>query len=279
METTRIATDDMVFDARVDGPDDGDVVILLHGFPETSWSWRHQLPVLAGAGYRVVAPDQRGYSPGARPADLAAYETRHLVSDVVAIADAVGAERFHLVGHDWGAAVGWQVAGRHADRVRTFTSLCVPHPKAFARALAGEAGSRQPRRSAYFERFCAEGTAEEFAANGGEVLVRDIYELGGLPGDIEPYLEVFLQPGAMQATLNWYRVASLTDVDGLGPITMPTLYVWSTDDAAIAKEGAHWTGEYVAGPYRFEVFESVNHWIPESAPERLNGVLLAHLRG
>jgi pimeloyl-ACP methyl ester carboxylesterase len=106
-----------VFDASVAGPEDGEVVLLLHGFPQTSWSWRHQLQALGDAGYRAVAPDQRGYSPGARPEEVERYAIPALVGDVIAIADELGAHRFHLVGHDWGAAVAWQVAGRHPDRL------------------------------------------------------------------------------------------------------------------------------------------------------------------
>src|SRR3954465_4099056 len=101
----------LVFDARVAGPIDGPGVVLLHGFPETSESWNHQMPALAAAGYRVIAPDQRGYSPRARPAGADAYRTERLVADVVALADAARLDRFHLVGHDWGGAIAWQVAG------------------------------------------------------------------------------------------------------------------------------------------------------------------------
>ena len=118
-----LAVGDLVFDARAEGPADGELVLLLHGFPQTSLSWRHQLGALAAAGYRAVAPDQRGYSPGARPADVAEYRIERLVGDVLGFADALGVERFHLVGHDWGGAVAWQVAGRHPERLRTVTSL------------------------------------------------------------------------------------------------------------------------------------------------------------
>src|SRR5688572_5632939 len=123
MTTIQLAVGDETFDARVAGPEDGDVVLHLHGFPQTSWSWRAQLDALGAAGYRAVAPDQRGYSAGARPADVERYAIPNLVADVLGIADALGAERFHLVGHDWGAAVAWQVAGRHQARLRSLTIL------------------------------------------------------------------------------------------------------------------------------------------------------------
>ena len=275
MQTLEIPVGADTFAARVAGPDDGDVVVLLHGFPQTSWSWRHQLDALAAAGFRAVAPDQRGYSPGARPAAVDDYAIPHLVADVLGIADAVGAERFHLVGHDWGAAVAWQVAGRHPERVRTLTILSVPHPAAFGRALAGEDGADQATRSSYIDFFRSDGAAEAFTQNGGDGL-RNLFAMTGLT-DVEPFVEVLLQPGAMQAALNWYRAASLTDAESLGPIGMPTLFVWSTDDAALGPDAARWTEEYVAGPYRFEVLEGIGHWIAETAPDRLNALLLEHL--
>ena len=275
MQTLEIPVGADTFAARVAGPDDGDVVVLLHGFPQTSWSWRHQLDALAAAGFRAVAPDQRGYSPGARPAAVDDYAMQHLVADVLGIADAVGAERFHLVGHDWGAAVAWQVAGRHPERVRTLTILSVPHPAAFGRALAGEGGADQATRSSYIDFFRSDGAAEAFTQNGGDGL-RNLFAMTGLT-DVEPFVEVLLQPGAMQAALNWYRAASLTDAESLGPIGMPTLFVWSTDDAALGPDAARWTEEYVAGPYRFEVLEGIGHWIAETAPDRLNALLLEHL--
>ena len=118
----------LTFDVTATGPEGGQVVILLHGFPQTSACWRHVVPVLADAGYRVLAPDQRGYSPGARPEGVAAYHSAELTADVLGIADAVGVERFHLVGHDWGASIAWQLAARHGDRLLTVTPISVPHP-------------------------------------------------------------------------------------------------------------------------------------------------------
>lgn len=276
LESIQLPIGSDVFDARAAGPEDGELVLLLHGFPETSWSWRHQLAALGDEGYRAVAPDQRGYSPGARPEEVERYRSEVLVADVLALADELGGHRLHLVGHDWGAAVAWQVAGRHPDRLRTLTSLSVPHPFAFSRALGGEGGSDQSERSSYFELFRAEGTAEAMLADDAAGL-RNLYGITRLPGDPSPYIEVLCQPGALQAALNWYRAADLTLVEGMGPISMPTLFVWSTDDPALGREAAEWTAEHVEGPYRFEVLDGVSHWIAEEAPDRLNALLLEHL--
>ena len=272
----QIAVGEYTFDARVAGPEDGEVVLLLHGFPQTSWSWRSQLEALGAAGYRAVAPDQRGYSPGARPADIEAYGIPSLVGDVIGIADALGAPTFHLVGHDWGAAVAWQVAGRHPDRLRSLTILSVPHPSAFGRALVGEGGADQASRSSYIDFFRSDDAAPTFMQNGGDGL-RNMFAMTGLTDGTEPYVEVLSQPGAMQAALNWYKAASLTDAAALGPITMPTLFVWSTEDPALGPDAARWTEEYVEGPYRFEVFEGVGHWIAEFEPDKLNALLVEHI--
>jgi pimeloyl-ACP methyl ester carboxylesterase len=265
------------FDALSAGPADGEPVLLLHGFPETSHSWRHQIPVLADAGYRVLAPDQRGYSPRARPAEVDAYRGEHLVSDVLGFAGAMGGGPVHLVGHDWGAAIAWQVAGRHPDALRTLTILSVPHPAAFGSALRG--GGDQKDRSSYVQMFRTEGTEDILVADGAQGL-RFIYLGSGLSeADAEVYLEALGTADALGAALNWYRAASLTDVEGLGEITTPTLYVWSTEDVALGREAAEATEACVLGPYRFVVLDGVSHWISEHAPDQLNVLLLEHLGG
>jgi pimeloyl-ACP methyl ester carboxylesterase len=268
----------LTFDALAAGPVAGEPVLLLHGFPQTSRCWRHQLDALGAAGYRAVAPDQRGYAPGARPAPVEAYGTAELVGDVVGLADALGWDRFHLVGHDWGAAIAWQVAGRHGDRLRTLTIVSVPHPRAFGAALH-DAATDQGQRSGYVDLFRAEGAEELILADDAAGL-RLIYAGSGMTDEeAAPYLEAFADADRLRAALNWYRAASLTSITGLGPITVPTLYVWSTEDPALGREAAEATAGCVDGPYRFEVLEGVSHWVPEHAPERLAELLLAHLTG
>lgn len=276
MEEFELAVGTESFRVRAAGPADGEMVVLLHGFPQTSWSWRHQLDTLASAGYRALAPDQRGYSPGARPADVERYRSPHLVADVLAIADALGGHRFHLVGHDWGAAVAWQVAARYPERLRTLSALSVPHPLAYARARAGEGGSDQTERSGYMKVLAGDGAAELLLADGGAKL-RAMFSMTGHTGDVEPYVAALSEPGAMQGALNWYKAIDSSQVDGIGPVIVPTLFVWSTEDTALGREGAEMTADYVEGPYRFEVLDGISHWIPEEAPERLNELLLEHL--
>ena len=273
MERIEIPVDDLVFDARVDGPEAGELVLLLHGFPETSFSWRHQLPVLAAAGFRAVAPDQRGYSPRARPADVASYRAERYVEDVVGLADALGADRFHLVGHDFGGFVAWDTASLHPQRLVTLSVVSTPHPVPMAKSILE--GGEQRDRSSYML-FFRSPEAEAFFLDNDAAGLRSLYEASGLT-EFDEYVRVLTQPGAMTGALNWYRGVDRSTAMGMGPITTPTLYVWSTNDPALGREAAEATGSCVDGPYRFEVLDGVSHWIPEEAPEALNALLLDHL--
>jgi pimeloyl-ACP methyl ester carboxylesterase len=277
MDSIEITVGPLTFDGWVAGPEAGERVLLLHGFPQTSRAWLPQVEALGTAGYRAVAFDQRGYSPRARPAEVDAYGSPQLIADVIGVADALAMDRFHLVGHDWGGAVAWQVGGRHADRLHTLTVVSTPHPAAMRLALDGELGGDQPQRSLYFEIFRDPSSQDQFLANDALGL-KNLFAISGMPeGKAGPYLEALGTPEALGAALNWYRAADLTLTEGLGPITSPTMYVWSTEDPALGREAAEATGRFVEGPYRFEVLEGVGHWVSEQVPERLNELLLDHL--
>ena len=272
-ETLQLTVGPHVFDALAVGPPDGRLVLLLHGFPQTSWSWRNVWPALADAGYRVVAPDQRGYSPGARPDGVEAYRAVELTADAVGMLDALGAEKADVVGHDWGASVAWQLAGRHPERVRTLTTVSVPHPRAFGEAL--RAGDDQKQRSLYMLDFAKPGYEDVLLADDA-ALLRSMF--GGIPEvDVEHVVERLGTPEVLRRCLDWYAAMSRKDLDGLGPITAPTMHVWSDGDVALGRDGAERTAAHVEGPYRFEVLEGVTHWIPEQAAERLTALLLDHL--
>jgi pimeloyl-ACP methyl ester carboxylesterase len=290
MKDLEIPANGLVFKAVETGPPEGRVVLFLHGFPQTTYSWHHQLDAVAAAGYRGLAFDQRGYSPKARPGAVEDYRIGELVGDVLAVADALGVSRFDLVGHDWGAMVAWVAADHHPDRVRTLTAVSVPHPRAFAAAFGGDgAGGDAPgdddqrQRSSYIEVFRAEGGVAERALLGedgsGEGL-RRMFDASGLSSEtteVREFVATMLQPGAMTAALNWYRATEPTSLTDVGPITIPTLYVWSDEDIALGRGAAQATVDWVTGPYRFEVLEGVSHWIPETAPGDLNRLLLEHL--
>jgi len=275
MQRCDIPVGDLVFDAVADGPADGDLVLLLHGFPESAAEWTHVLPRLSAAGYRAVAPNQRGYAAGARPSGVEHYHITHLVADVLGMADALGADRFHLVGHDWGALVAWAVADRHPERLRSLTVVSVPHPRAFAAARATDPD--QQVRSTYIQGFRDDpAAAEAFLADDAALLRLALREAG--PEIVEEHLAVLTAPGALDAGLNYYRAWG-AELDGTGVITVPTLYVWSDDDVALGRVPAEQTAEYVSGPYTFTVIEGVSHWIPEVVPDRLADLVLDHVAG
>ena len=265
------------FDGLAAGPERGALVLLCHGFPQTSRSWHRLLPPLAAAGYRCVAPDGRGLSPGARPEAVEEYGIDRLVDDVLGIADALEARRFHLVGHDWGGLQAWQVAGRHPDRLASLSVLSTPHNRAF-RIAKEDPTTDQAARSSYFDTFRTPGAGEEMWIGGGAEGLREMYRLAGLsPEESAPYVEAFVDRAALTGLLNWYRAGEPTWDAGLGRIRVPTLYCWGSQDPALGREAAEATGDWVDGPYRFEVFEGGDHWLPEHGGARLEALLLEHL--
>jgi pimeloyl-ACP methyl ester carboxylesterase len=277
IETIEIPVGAYRFSAHVAGPGDGRLVLLLHGFPQSSLAWRHQLATLAEAGYRAVAPDQRGYSPQARPEGVEHYATDHLVADALAIVDEMGGHKVDVVGHDWGAWVAWQLAARYPERLRTLTAVSVPHPAALSEAILSGKGD-QAARSAYIAFFRQEGIAERtLLVSNGDGLRKMLLATGLPEEETDAYVGLMREPGALTAALSWYRAVSPEEAQGMGPITTPTMYVWSDQDVALGREAAEATAAHVEGPYRFEVIEGVSHWIPEVAGDELDALLLEHL--
>ncbi|HWD53734.1 MAG TPA: alpha/beta hydrolase [Acidimicrobiales bacterium] len=269
----------LTFTGRACGPLDGRRVLLLHGFPQTSWAWRDQLWALGHAGFRAVAPDQRGYCHGARPSDPRAYRTECLIADIVALADSMEMHHFDLVGHDWGGLLAWLVASRHAARVRSLSVVSTPHPLALQHALLGGDHAQAAQGEATMS-FQVPDEPERLLlgpARDGSGLRRLLEETGLHDEAVATYVGALLEPGALTAALNWYRSMDGDALSDLEPVGVPTLYVWSSDDAAFGRAAAEGTRACVAGPYAFEVLEGVSHWVPETAPERLSALLFRHL--
>jgi pimeloyl-ACP methyl ester carboxylesterase len=267
----RIPTPGGVFDGVAAGSRHGRKVLLLHGFPELGIEWDQQLRALAAAGYRAVAPDQRGYSAGVRPDGVAAYQLDNAVGDVRSIADSVGWARFDLVGHDWGAAVAWVAAARYPHRVRSLTAFSVPHLGAFAEALRTDPVQREASKYMDFFRQPSPGPENTILASGPP-------KLPGVPAEKSArYFGRMSQPGALTAALNWYRA---NDFQGYEQrVTVPTLFVASTGDAMVARSGVLATRKWVTGPYRLVTLDGVGHNIPEEAPGVTNHLLMGHLAG
>ncbi len=276
-----IVTSEGRFTANVAGPAGAPLVLLLHGFPQSRHSWREQVPALAAAGYRAVAPDQRGYSPGVRPdpaAGLAAYGVDRLIADVLdlAAAEGHGAKPFHLVGHDWGGHVSWTVAHRHPERVASLTILSRPHPAAFRRAFRENADNQQ-HRSRHHKIFHDPATADLLLEDGGRRFKRNLANQGVGEAAIAEYYSVLGERAALESALAWYRAAGALTSTEVGPITVPTMYIWGDADATVGPSAAQWTAEHVKGPYRFETVPGAGHFVTDQAPAAVTRLLLEHL--
>lgn len=269
----RYTRDGLVFDVRDAGPPDGPVVVLLHGFPQRNDSWNAVIDRLTAAGYRCLAPNQRGYSPGARPPRRRDYRMSELVADVGALIDASGAPRVHLVGHDWGAGVAWGVAAELPDRLATVSPVSVPHPAAFLKSFVT---SRQGLASWYMGFFQLPWLPEWLLTRGkGAVAAKTLRRSGQTAAAAERDAQAMIEPGALTGGLNWYRGLPLSNLrDSNQRISVPTMYVWSDDDIALKPKAARNTARYVDGEYRFEVMPGVSHWIPDTEPDRLADLLL-----
>ncbi|HKN56822.1 MAG TPA: alpha/beta hydrolase [Amycolatopsis sp.] len=268
-----IPTDAGSFDAIAAGPEDGRPVLLLHGFPEAATEWEHQVATLGVLGYRAVAPDQRGYSPDVRPEQASEYSIEHLVGDVVTIADALGWNRFDLVGHDWGGAVAWWTADAHPERLRSLAVVSTPHPAALSAAMKSD--EDQYLRSKYMTEWRQTRVTERRMLENDAKALRGMFEHRVSPSKVDDYIRRLSEPGALTAALNWYRGGK--PGGKIGKISVPTLYIWSTEDVSFGSTAALDTGNWVSGPYRFEMLEDVTHWVPEEAPEAVTSLLVEHL--
>jgi len=261
------------FTLDIAGPDSGDPVLLLHGFPQNRRMWRHQLSVLADAGFRALAPDQRGYSAGARPDRVEAYATDLLMGDALAMMDGWGVRRFHLAGHDWGGQLAWLIAAANPDRVATLSVLSRPHPAAFARALAED--PEQANRSQHNRGFRQPEAVDRLRKDNFKSLRIGLEREGISDPDI--YLNTLGEPGALQAAINWYRASDVA-LSAIPAVTMPTLYVWGTNDASVGRRAAELTREFVLGPYKFVELEAGGHFILDQMPDRVAQLVVAHLQ-
>jgi pimeloyl-ACP methyl ester carboxylesterase len=270
----------LTFTADVAGPTGGPLVLLLHGFPESRHSWREALPELAKAGYRAVAPDQRGYSQGARPnpADLSNYAFDKLVNDALEIAAAAGYEgkRFHLVGHDWGGQVSWGVANAHPERLASLTVLSRPHPLSFRRALQDPNGD-QKHRSRHHGKFLEPETGRLLTEDNARRLREGLFGQDVSKGAIEDHVSVLGSREAIEAALAWYRSNKGLSGD-FGPIKVPTLYLWGDADATVGPDAAKGTGEFVTAAYAMEVLPGVGHFVMDQAAAKATELMLAHIR-
>jgi pimeloyl-ACP methyl ester carboxylesterase len=271
---TTYQRDGLTFDVLDEGPLDGDVVVLLHGFPQLNTCWAGVSPLLNEAGYRTLAPNRRGYADGARPRGRRPYVVSELAADIAELIRLTGRPA-HVVGHDWGAATAWATAMMHGPLVRTLTSLQVPHPGAFLGTMA----KGQAVKSWYMGFFQLPFVPERLLGNR-PLAQRVCREIGMTSEMFEHYWRDFGEhPARITGGLGAYRALPLTDPRTTRvKVTVPTTHVWSTDEQFLVRAGAERCGQYVDAPYRLEVLEGLDHWLPDKHPDEVARIVLARVR-
>jgi pimeloyl-ACP methyl ester carboxylesterase len=268
----RVAADGVTLAVLDEGA--GQPVLLLHGFPDSSRLWRHQIPALVGAGMRVIAPDLRGFGDSDKPEAVEAYSVGRSVADLVAILDQLEVERAHVVGHDWGAGVAWALAAFVPARVERLVVMSVGHPNALREP------SLEQREKAWYQLLF------QFAEVAEELVMRDDWRLfremlrGN--GDGEVYIADLERPGALTAALNWYRAnaSPAQELERTRPfpaVAAPTLGLWSSGDNYLTEESMLGSAAHVTGPWRYKRIEGASHWLQLDAPDRVNELLLEFL--
>lgn len=265
----RVVNNGVGIDYEVQGS--GPAVILLHGFPDSRRLWRHQVPVLVDAGFTVITPDLRGYGASDRPEGIDAYNLLFLAGDVIAVLDDAGVERAHVVGHDWGAALGWVVATFMADRVDHLVAMAVGHPAAFT-----DAGFDQRQKSWYMLLFQFEGVAEQWFAEHGQAWCEH--------PDFDAVWAELQRDGSLTPALNWYR-ANVPPESYIAPtmefpaVSAPTMGMWGSSDFALTEVQMTGSAAHVTGGFRYQRLEEVGHWMQLEAPDWVNDLLVDFLPG
>ena len=273
---------------------EGPLVLLLHGFPEFWYSWRHQIPALAGAGFTVVAPDLRGYNDSDKPEGIEAYRMSAIVGDVAGLIRAFGREQAVIVGHDWGGAVAYAFAMANPDMTQALAVLNCPHPADFSRALMGGKSLEQMKKSWYMFFFQLPEIPEQLLAADDFRLLKAFAYSQARRGtfsakDLKAYTEAFSKPGALTGGINWYRamLRHSTHASGVGtrparlfpPISAPTLVIWGERDHFLGKELTRGMTRHFRGKFRVRYLPGVSHWIQQEAPGRVNALLIKFLKG
>nr|WP_299345177.1 alpha/beta hydrolase [Allomuricauda sp.] len=274
----KIKVDNFVFDCRIDGKEEDELVIFLHGWPETSYMWKKLMSSLSKKGFYCVAPNLRGYSKEACPKEIEQYSLDKLAKDVVGIFKSLNKQNFHLVGHDWGALIGWKLSHDHQDKILSWTGISVPHPQSFGKAMVMD--EEQIKMSQYVKNFQIPNLPEEQIRKDDFKTLRKLWE--HCPDDqIEDYLKVFSEPNQLTATLNYYRsnyklLKSAVQTEILGDIHVPTLFIWGNKDIAIGSSSVSEHHQYMKNEYEFLELDS-GHWLIQTKYQELKKAITNHI--
>ncbi len=270
---TQFRRNNLTFEVSDSGPTDGAPVVLLHGFPQRGNAWDGVATRLHEAGMRTFAPDQRGYSPGARPRSRFAYRAKELVDDVAALIDDVG-KPVHLAAHDWGAVVGWAAAARYPEKVASLTAVSVGHPRSFFKALVT---GDQLRRSYYIVLFQLPFFPERSLSTPKSWGERRLLETGMAEEQLDQFRREIVGDGALRGGLSWYRSLPRLAPKDLGRVSVPSTLVWSDGDVALGRTMAEGTAKYVDAPFEF-VELTGSHWLLDERPDDVAEAIVRRVR-
>lgn len=280
MKIITIKNQDIQLEVRQAGPEDGELVILLHGFPECWNTWRHQIAPLAAAGYLVVVPNMRGYGRSSKPQDYARYRLDELITDLEALRQHYARDRFHLAGHDWGGAVAWWYALHHEAKLASLTILNLPHPFAFLSKLKGNI--KQMLKSWYIFYFQLPFVPEFLLKRFNFFALKQVLKRSSCSGaydaeDFQNLTQAWSEPGALTAMLNYYRALirnlELPNIDG--KLHLPVRILWGKRDLALSVQGAHESMAFLTNGELF-VYDDATHWLAHDKPDEVTAKMLEH---
>lgn len=274
----QIQANGFTFDCHISGNESDELVILLHGFPESSYMWTKLMPAISAKGFYCVAPDQRGYSQGASPSGRKLYTIEVLAQDIVAISKTLGKEKFHLIGHDWGAAVGWEVAAKNPDNIISWSGLSVPHVQGFGEAIMGD--WQQRRMSLYMAFFQLPFLPEFFMRLFNFKIMRFLWKKSSKK-EVEYNLSIYKRKNGLTTSLNYYRgnfdlLRRAAKEQVVPSVTAPTLFIWGKYDFAIGVAAVENGHKYVTGYYNFVTIKG-SHWLIQSRYNEVKVPIIDHL--
>ncbi len=273
-EIRKIKIGKLEFDCIVAGNEYDELVILLHGFPETSFMWNKLMPEIASLGFYCIAPNMRGYSKNACPKGKNHYTIKKIGQDILNIANTLGKNKFHLIGHDWGAAIGWYIAHNNQDRILSWSAMSMPHNSAFGKAI--KLDKDQKKRSRYIMWFLIPMLPEIMIRKNDFKVLRRLWKRSSAE-EVEDYLSVFRRKQSLTGALNYYRAnIGRSNIEPIGDIKVPTLFIWGKNDIAIGAFAAECNHKYMKGDYTFLELEG-GHWLIQTNYAEVKTSIIEHL--